>query len=173
MADVPARCSKPLANIRSALPTTKQLLNMLKELARIVALVEELRVEGSRIVLRKSMANSLMVMSDDVRSIHETQWKSSSVTQLSSTWPGTGDPHQAYTLRASLTKIWNGGCRTSMVSAMSRTGGNRRAQQTVPHPETPQQPPHHTEYTEYKVARLINRLQAQRNERRIRFDSGV
>jgi len=110
MADTPASCSKPRVTVVAA-PSlaTKQLLKILKQSSTSRVLVEELRPGSARIVLRKLKVDRLMVLSNDVRSIHEMQWKSNLVASLSRAWPGTGDVpnNQLRALRAKTTKIRN------------------------------------------------------------------
>jgi len=121
MPDTPTSCSKPrvIVGVKPSV-STKQLMKISKQSTTSREVVEELRPGSARIVLRKLKVNRLMVLSNDVRSIHKTQRKSNLVAWLSSAWPGTGDApnnqlralrvklkNRLRALRAKLTKIQN------------------------------------------------------------------
>jgi len=135
MADVSASCSKPrVIVILMWLLTTKQLLNTLKQSTTISAL----KPGVARIVLRKSRVNKLIVLSNDVRSIHEIQRKSNVVAWWSNACSGTMDVpnNQLQASRAERTNdrnIARPARKASVAIAASIARGDMRNAAIIPH----------------------------------------
>ena len=92
MADISASSSEPLATIIiSPSLVEKQLVKALKQSTTSAEVVEELRPESGRIVPRKFRVDTLIVLSNDVWSIHKMQRKSDLIIWLSNTWSRVGD----------------------------------------------------------------------------------
>jgi hypothetical protein len=127
MADISASCSEPRVIDRLAVVATKQLLNMLKQSTTI----SELEPGSARIVLRNLRVNKLIVLSNDVCSIHEMQRKSNLVAWWSNACSGMGDVlnNQRRALKAEATNdrnIARPSRKASVANAASSTRGYMR-----------------------------------------------